>query len=121
GVAAIIPDMTAPPRTLNGFLEDRARRAPDAPAVHWGEATLGYGALLEESRRAARGLSELGIGKGDRVAIWLPNAPAWLALFFACARLGAVAVAVNTRFRSAEVADIVGRSGARALAMWPGF
>ena len=61
------------------------------------------------------------MGAGDRVALWLPNMPAWLALFFACARLGAIAVSVNTRFRSHEVADIVDRSRARLLVFWPGF
>ena len=58
---------------------------------------------------------------GDRVALWLPNVPAWLVAFFACARLGAIAVAVNTRFRSSELADILQRSGARVLLFWPGF
>ena len=43
--------------------------------------------------------------------------PAWLALYLACARLGAIAVAVNTRFRSSEIADILGRSGARLLVL----
>lgn len=71
--------------------------------------------------KVAAGLRRLGIGKGDRVAIWLPNCPAWLEVLFGCAQIGAIAVAVNTRFRSAEVQDIVGRSGARALFMWPGF
>ena len=44
-----------------------------------------------------------------------------LALAFGCARLGAIAVAVNTRYRAGEVEDIVGRTGAKALVMWPGF
>ena len=51
----------------------------------------------------------------------MPNVPAWLAIFFACAQLGAIAVAVNTRFRSHELADIVGRSGCKVLVYWPGF
>jgi fatty-acyl-CoA synthase len=58
---------------------------------------------------------------GDRVALWLPNVPAWLAAFFACARIGAIAVSVNTRFRSGELADILLRSSARVLFFWPGF
>ena len=62
-----------------------------------------------------------GVAPGDRVALWLPNTPAWLALYLACARLGAIAVAVNTRFRASEIADIVGRSGARLLVLWPDF
>jgi fatty-acyl-CoA synthase len=53
--------------------------------------------------------------------LWLPNIAQWLALFFACARLGAIAVSVNTRFRATELEDIVGRSGCRALVLWPDF
>jgi len=79
------------------------------------------GDLQSESRRLACGLRALGIGPGDRVALWLPNIPQWLALFFACARIGAIAVSVNTRFRANEVQDIVGRSGCRALVLWPAF
>lgn len=83
---------------------------------HW---TVGD--LQSESRRLASGLRALGIGPGDRVALWLPNIPQWLALFFACARIGAIAVSVNTRFRANEVEDIVGRSGCRMLVLWPTF
>jgi fatty-acyl-CoA synthase len=78
-------------------------------------------ALELESRRVAQGLRDLGVREGDRVAIWLPNVPAWFTCFFACARLGAIVVAVNTRFRSVELADVVGRSGAKVLVYWPGF
>jgi fatty-acyl-CoA synthase len=93
----------------------------DAPAIIDRGATVTYGDLIEASRRAARGLADLGVGAGDRVALWLPNVPAWLVLCLACARLGAIVVCVNTRFRSVEVADLVARSGARVLALWPGF
>lgn len=94
---------------------------PDRPALAIGERTLSFAALAAESRRLAQGLSALGIGRGDRVALWLPNIPEWLALYVALARLGAIAVALNTRFRSAEVGDIVARAGCRALALAPGF
>lgn len=117
--------MTAPkPRqseSIGRFFERRAAARPGAGVLVWGETTIGLEALLDESRRVAQGLSELGVGKGDRVALWLPNTPAWLALYLACARLGAIAVAVNTRFRASEIGDIVGRSGARLLALWPDF
>lgn len=82
---------------------------------------LAYAALADESARLAGALRELGVRSGDRVAVWLPNIPAWLAIIFACARLGAIAVSVNTRFRSHEVADIVGRSRSKLLCYWPGF
>ncbi len=106
---------------LTPFLDERAARYGDMPALIYRGRALSYRFLADQSRRVAGGLADLGVTGGDRVALWLPNVPAWVVLFFACAQLGAIAVAVNTRFRSAEVADIVGRSGARVLAMWPSF
>jgi fatty-acyl-CoA synthase len=103
------------------LLATRAEETPDAPALLHGERTISFAELHEQSLRVAQGLADLGVGPGDRVALWLPNVPAYLFLYFACARLGAIAVAVNTRFRAVEVADIVGRSGAKVLACAPGF
>ena len=107
--------------TLSALLERAAAEAGEAPALIYGGETWSYSALLDRSRRAASALAGLGIGRGDKVALWLPNVPSYLVLYFALGRLGAVAVAVNTRFRALEVADILARSGAKALAMWPGF
>ncbi|MDP6567379.1 MAG: AMP-binding protein [Alphaproteobacteria bacterium] len=98
-----------------------ARHPGAAPAIIDGEATVSYGELLAASRRLAGGLARLDLGPGDRLALWLPNVPAWLILCLACARLGVVVVSVNTRFRAVEVADIVARSGAKALVLWPDF
>src|SRR5215207_5363110 len=103
------------------LLADVADATPDAPAFIHGERRLSFAELLDCAARAAQGLSDLGVGPGDRVALWLPNIPAYPILYFACARLGAIAVAVNTRYRAVEVADIVGRSGAKVLACAPGF
>ncbi|MCP4327733.1 MAG: AMP-binding protein [Alphaproteobacteria bacterium] len=110
-----------PGDTAWAFLDNLAARYGAAPAFVYRDEPISFHALAAESRRAAQGLADLGVTAGDRVALWLPNVPAWPVLFFACARLGAIAVAVNTRFRSAEVADIVGRSDAKILAFWPGF
>ncbi len=108
-----------PPLTLPDLL--RARSGARTPALIERDRPVSYASLLDESRRVATGLAQLGVTAGDRVALWLPNVPAWLATFFACAELGAIAVAVNTRFRSKEFADIVGRSGCKVLVYWPGF
>lgn len=56
-----------------------------------------------------------GIGNGDIVLIWLANEPAWMEIFLACGRVGAIAFAVNTRFRAADLADILARTQARAI------
>jgi fatty-acyl-CoA synthase len=103
------------------LLADVADATPDASAFIHGERRLSFAELLDCAARAAQGLSDLGVGPGDRVALWLPNIPAYPILYFACARLGAIAVAVNTRYRAVEVADIVSRSGAKVLACAPAF
>lgn len=107
--------------TLTQFIDGLAGSAGDAVAIDDPGGTVSFAELAKRGQRVAAGLAGLGVGVGDRVAVWLPNVPAWLEMLFACARLGAIVVAVNTRFRASEVEDIVGRSGARALVLWPGF
>jgi len=107
--------------TLAAFLQRLAAEHREATALVDRDHPVSYAALADEAARVASGLASLGVGAGDRVALWLPNLPAWLAAFFACGRLGAIAVSVNTRFRSHEVADIVGRAGCKAIVCWPGF
>ncbi|WP_416898060.1 MAG: AMP-binding protein [Minwuia sp.] len=106
---------------LTELLAIAGERAEGRPMLVYQDREISHAELAAESRRVAAGLKNLGIGKGDRVACWLPNAPAYLAMFFACARLGAIALAVNTRYRSVEVADIAGRAGAKAMIYWPDF
>jgi fatty-acyl-CoA synthase len=93
----------------------------ETPMLIHEDRPVSFHAMDEESRRIATGLLGLGVRAGDRVAIWLPNTPAWLAVFLACARIGAIAVSVNTRFVARELADVLGRSGAKILVCWPGF
>lgn len=113
--------MTNGPATLSALLDAVAARDNRAPALIAAEATIGFGALAARSRAVAGGLARLGVAPGDAVALWLPNGPPCFELLFACARLGATAIAVNTRFRSAEVGDLLHRSGAAVLAFDAGF
>ena len=56
------------------------------------------------------------LSAGDRLAIWLPNGPRWVELALAAKAVGAMCIAVNTRFHEREVADILERSGATHIA-----
>lgn len=103
------------------LLDIAGQRAEGRPVLVYQGREISHAELAEESRRVAGGLARLGIGKGDRVACWMPNAPAYLAVYFACARLGAIVLSVNTRYRAVEVADIAGRAGAKAMIYWPDF
>ena len=79
------------PPTVTGLIEAAAAAAPDVAAVIYGTTVLSYSGLAAQARRVAGGLAALGVRPGDRVAFWLPNTPAYLTLYFACARLGAIA------------------------------
>ena len=110
---------TAEEATLASLLTNAATKYPNRPALIEPSRTTSYAELDTLGRRFATGLAALGLGQGDRIALWLPNTPAHYALTFAVWRLGATVVGVNTRFRAKEVEDIVGRSGAKALIYWP--
>jgi len=113
--------LVPPALTLSGVLAAQARARGGSPALIYRDRPLSYAGLATLASRLAGGLRDLGVCAGDRVAVWLPNTPAWIAALFACAQLGAIAVAVNTRFRSDEMADIVARSAPKVLLLWPGF
>ena len=91
------------------------------PTLIYGEVTVAADALQQAAAGFAAGLYQLGVRRGDRVALWLPNCPAWLVAHLGACHLGAITVALNTRFKSAEVEDILTRSGATVLLYWPGF
>ena len=109
--------MTWQPRTLGDLLSERAlpEREGGREALVTPTPRLTYGELAQKARAAAGAMQALGIGKGDRVAILLPNGEQWLALFYGAALVGAVTVPVNTRFKAAEIDFCLKQSGATML------
>jgi fatty-acyl-CoA synthase len=87
---------------------------PAGPTVTDAERTLDRRAFRDLVLRVAAGLRKGGVRPGARVALWLPNGTAYLAAIFACARLGALAIHINTRFRLAEIGSLLRRSRATA-------
>ncbi len=98
-----------------------ADRFGDAEAVVDGPLRLNYTEVVERIRCAAGAFAELGIQKGERVAIWAPNSAEWMIAAFGLLTAGGVLVPVNTRFKAEEAADIIGRSGAKAVLVQKGF
>jgi acyl-CoA synthetase (AMP-forming)/AMP-acid ligase II len=98
-----------------------ADRFGDAEAVVDGPLRLTYVELVDRIRRAAGAYAELGISKGDRVALWAPNSVHWIIAAFGLLTAGGVLVPVNTRFKAEEAADVVSRSGAKAVMVQKGF
>lgn len=102
------------PPTLSALL-DWSGRDSNAACVTDAAGTLDRHAFHHRVLRAAAGLRKAGVEAGTRVALWLPNSAVYLTAIFACARLGALAVHINTRFRAAEVGNLLRRSRAVAL------
>jgi acyl-CoA synthetase (AMP-forming)/AMP-acid ligase II len=98
-----------------------ADRFGDAEAVVDGPLRLSFTEVVERIRCAAGAFAELGIEKGERVAVWAPNSAEWMIAAFGLLTAGGVLVPVNTRFKAEEAADIVGRSGAKAVLVQKGF
>jgi HIP---CoA ligase len=108
-------------QTIPEMVLSAADRFGDAEAVVDGPLRLSYTELVDRVRRAAGAFNASGIDKGDRVAIWAPNSAHWIIAAFGALTAGAVVVPVNTRFKAEEAADIVKRSGAKAVLIEKGF
>jgi fatty-acyl-CoA synthase len=108
------------PRTLTA-LAAWSSRDPARPVVTDAGVTLDRRAFQERVLRITAGLRRARIGPDARIGLWLPNGIGYLAAMFACARLGALAIHINTRFRAAEVGNLLLRSRAVALVTQWGF
>ncbi len=98
-----------------------ADRFGDAEAVVDGPLRFTFSELIEQIRCAAGAFADLGVGKGDRVALWAPNSAEWIIASFGLLTAGGVLVPVNTRFKFEEAGDVIVRSGAKAVLVQQGF
>ena len=98
-----------------------ADRFGDAEAVVDGPLRLTFAEVVDRIRCAAGAFAEFGIDKGDRVAVWAPNSAEWMIAAFGLQTAGGVLVPVNTRYKTEEAADIIARSGAKAVLIQKGF
>src|ERR1700761_3115268 len=103
------------PMALAGRFDAVADRHADRPYVITDRRSWSYRDLREWSRGLARGLHEIGVSPGDRVALVIDNQPEFVAVKLAVARLGAVAVPVNFSYRADELATVLNGSQASVL------
>src|SRR5881394_2924098 len=107
---------------LADLIDRNAAFAPEKPAIHFQSSTLAYSELSERIAAAARALkSQLGVGRGDRVAILSLNHPDYLVLLYACARLGALLVPLNWRLAVPEQVYILCDASVKALIVEQAF
>jgi carnitine-CoA ligase len=102
-------------QTLTGMLAGQAERHADKIALTIVGEDISYADLVGRSNAMARGLRELGIGRGDVVASLADNSADQVLLQFACARLGAIEVMLNTAYRGTFLSHQLNVSGARLI------
>jgi fatty-acyl-CoA synthase len=102
-------------RTLAQALDDAAERHPGRPLILTAEREWTYSDVVAWSRRLAAGLVSRGAEAGDHVAIVMANYPEFVALKFAIARAGAVAVPINFLLKRDELAYVLEQSNASVL------
>ncbi|MCR4265276.1 AMP-binding protein [Nitratireductor sp. ZSWI3] len=109
-MAPRLDDLLAPSRRNGGALFHQ----PDGGTAD----AAAFDALTAGAEAWLRGR---GVGAGDRIALWMVNRLEWLAVLFACARIGAAVAVVNTRYRASELEHILRSSGASLLILEPDF
>ena len=107
-----------PAVSLNDLLTDTARRYPDKAALIFAQNTITYRELDDLVNRLAAALQQLGVHKGDRVALYLPNCPQMVLGYFAVWRIGGIAVPVNIVYVAREFAHQVHNAGATVALCW---
>src|SRR3990172_4306995 len=101
--------------TLGQLLDDTAGRFGGREAWAFQEQRITYRELRAQADRLAGGLLRLGVKKGDKVSLWMPNRLEWLYAYFAVAKIGAALVPVNTRFKGKEAEYVIGQSDSTTL------
>ncbi|MEX2393735.1 MAG: AMP-binding protein [Actinomycetota bacterium] len=108
---------------LAKLLADTASRSPDAVAVTFDGMQITYGELSRLADRTAAMLSGAGVQRGDRVAIWLPNHPAFATAMYGAWRIGATVVPLHAALTAPEAKHILTDSAAKIVfagkAQWP--
>ena len=107
---------------LSDLIDRNAAFAPDKAAIRFAGLELSYAGLAQRIEEAARGLkSQLGVGRGDRVAVLAANHPDTLVLLYACARLGALMVPLNWRLAVPEQVYILCDASVKVLVVEQAF
>jgi acyl-CoA synthetase (AMP-forming)/AMP-acid ligase II len=102
-------------KTIGHALDEAARQYGDRVATVFHNGAVTYAELKQAADLVARGFLSLGIGKSDKVAVWMAGYSEWAFVYFALMRIGAVIVPVNTRYRPEEIEYVLNKSRASLL------
>ncbi len=108
-------DLDLPPLTLPAMFADAAARQGDAPLVDFMGRNHSYRELHAQALRFAAGLQKMGVVKGDRVGLFLPNVPSYIPAYYGAMMAGATVVNFSPLYSAAELEVQVADSGTRLL------
>ena len=99
-------------KTIGDWLEYWAQKTPEKEYIVYTDRDLRWTFRIFNNRvdRLAKGLLAIGVTKGSHVGIWASNVPDWVTMFFACSKIGAVTIPVNTSFKQLEVEELCRKS-----------
>jgi long-chain acyl-CoA synthetase len=103
------------------LLEEAARKYPDTTCTIFHGARITYKEMNEITDRLAAGLAELGVKKGDRVGIFMPNTPQFVMAYFAILKAGGVVVATNPLYSAREIEHQANDSGIEIMMVMSNF
>jgi acyl-CoA synthetase (AMP-forming)/AMP-acid ligase II len=110
-----VPKVVDVERPACEYIREWASRRPSGIALSYYGRDMTYGELNETIDRFARGLTGLGLKKGDRVALFMQNCPQFVISFFGIHRAGGVVVSLNPMFKQAELEYQINDAGAETL------
>jgi long-chain acyl-CoA synthetase len=108
-------DLEPPFASATAMFRATAGRVPERPAIHYFERTITFGALDRQSDALAAALADRGVGRGDRVAVYLQNVPQFPLAMLGIWKAGAAMVPLNPMLKDQEARFQLADSGARAL------
>ena len=100
---------------VNDFLQNSAERFPDKVALVCDGHRLTYAQIEEQANRVANGLLALGVRRGERVAVWLPNSVETVIAIFAILKAGGVFTVVNPTTKPGKLAYVLNNCAASGL------
>ena len=109
-------------RTLGDWLEHWAQETPDKEYIVYSDRDLRFTRkqFNERVEDRARGLIAIGVTKGTHVGLWAQNVPDWLTFLYACAKIGAVCITVNTNYKQNELEYLCQDSDMHTLCLTDG-
>jgi long-chain acyl-CoA synthetase len=106
---------------LHNFFEESAKKYPNSPCTIFKGAKITYSEMSDLTDRLAAGLAEIGVKKGDRVGLFMPNTPQFVLAYFAILKVGGVVVATNPLYSAREIEHQLNDSGVEIMLVMSNF